>query len=663
MPKKDSPQAHFSQEPIMLGAAKRTLNVRPDPFDARDTLYAPSLLFLPNEAFLDDYQKLDVPILDQGEEGACVGFSLASVVHYLLRRQRKTPDELPVSPHFLYDMAKRFDEWAGENYDGSSIRGGMKAWYKLGAVSEKLWPIGKRNVLGRAQLLDGLKRPLGVYKRVNTKDLLSMQSALIEGGILYCSGRVTSGWAKVNPVTGLIPFETKIRGGHAFVIVGYNETGFWIQNSWGKGWGKDGFALLTYQDALINLDDCWVAHMAVPVQQSVAAGMAATGRIRIPRRATSISELRAHVIATGNNGESRNWGKLGTNEDEIKALFKDDFLTRTKNWEKRRLLLHAHGGLVHEEKALDWTERVKYPFMNADVYPIHTVWKTDYLTTLQCYLNDVLKRYLRFGGPLDEIKNFFKDRIDDAIEPRVRELSGKLVWDEIKQNAFCTTAGYAGKKGALYVAAEEIKKISEKYGENFELHLSNHSAGSILHAPLIQLLATKGKIPSGPMAGKEGFGIKISSLTMLSPAITMSLFKEAYYPLLKNAQIERFSIFTLTDKAEKDDNCLDIYNKSVLYLVSNAFEDKPRIPSIRDGVPILGMEKFIQEDAEIKELFKKKTFNWILAPNTNGQDGSLLKSDAQSHISFDDNETTLRALLCNILSIEKTDVKFPNKKS
>ncbi len=47
-------------------------------------------------------------------------------------------------------------------------------------------------------------------------------------------------------------------------------------------------------------------------------------------------------------------------------------------------------------------------------------------------------------------------------------------------------------------------------------------------------------------------------------------------------------MFTLTDKAEQDDNCVNIYNKSLLYLVSNAFEDKQHIPLISDGEPLLG---------------------------------------------------------------------------
>ena len=40
------------------------------------------------------------------------------------------------------------------------------------------------------------------------------------------------------------PVDAKGLGGHAFAIVGYNEVGFLVQNSWGPEWGKGGFATL-----------------------------------------------------------------------------------------------------------------------------------------------------------------------------------------------------------------------------------------------------------------------------------------------------------------------------------------------------------------------------------------------------------------------------------
>src|SRR5947209_4767138 len=111
---------------------KRTLDARPDTLDFRDKMYQASLFEVPTKMELDEYKKWEVPILNQGEEGACTGFGLATVANYLLRRRKTVPDPKQVSARMLYEMAKRYDEWPGEDYAGSSARGAMKGWYKHG---------------------------------------------------------------------------------------------------------------------------------------------------------------------------------------------------------------------------------------------------------------------------------------------------------------------------------------------------------------------------------------------------------------------------------------------------------------------------------------------------------------------------------------------------
>ena len=90
---------------------------------------------------------------------------------------------------------------------------------------------------------DARNRPLGAYFRVNHRDLVAMHSAIAEVGILYATATVHSGWDSVG-ADGLIPWEQRRTGGHAFAIVAYDEQGFWIQNSWGPDWGRKGFATL-----------------------------------------------------------------------------------------------------------------------------------------------------------------------------------------------------------------------------------------------------------------------------------------------------------------------------------------------------------------------------------------------------------------------------------
>src|SRR5687767_3031143 len=118
---------------------QRVLDARRDTLDFRDRMFEPTLVEVPAHMPLAAYQALHIPILDQGEEGACSGFGLATVANYLLTRRKVEPDPSPVSPRMLYEMARRYDEWPGEDYSGSSARGAMKGWHKHGVCSEKEW--------------------------------------------------------------------------------------------------------------------------------------------------------------------------------------------------------------------------------------------------------------------------------------------------------------------------------------------------------------------------------------------------------------------------------------------------------------------------------------------------------------------------------------------
>jgi len=98
----------------------RALDARPDTPDFRDKLFEATLVEVPPVVPLSEYREWEVPILDQGREGACTGFGLATVANYLLRRRRVEPDTIQVSPRMFYEMARRYDEWPGEEYSGSS---------------------------------------------------------------------------------------------------------------------------------------------------------------------------------------------------------------------------------------------------------------------------------------------------------------------------------------------------------------------------------------------------------------------------------------------------------------------------------------------------------------------------------------------------------------
>lgn len=636
------------------------LDARPDTIDFRDKIYEPTLVEVPAKIDLASYKAVGVPILNQGQEGACTGFGLATVVNYLLLRRKLPPDLAPVSARMIYEMAKRYDEWPGEDYQGSSARGAMKGWYKHGVASDTLWPYSVESEdrqLTQERLKDAVRRPLGAYSRVNHKDLIAMHSAIAEVGILYATATVHEGWYPESiGKDGVIPLKSKAIGGHAFAIVAYDERGFWIQNSWGKEWGKEGFALITYDDWLRNATDVWVARLGAPVILRTAEAVAISQSGAANKSdAYTFFDLRPHIISIGNNGGLRAGGNYGTSPADVKTILTEYFPSMTKGWGKKRLLLYAHGGLTSEDSAIQQLADYRAALLKTQVYPISFIWKTDILTTVQNMLQDALSGR-RPEGILDGSKDFMLDRLDDTLEPLVR-LPGKTFWDELKENAILATkSSQGGVRIALKHIAEQVAR-----DPSIEIHVVGYSAGAIFQAPLIQLLTTSGKIASGPMQGETGYGLKVASCTLWAPACTVQLFKQAYLPAIQTGKIDQFKLFTLTDQAEQDDNCADIYHKSILYLVSNAFEDTMRIPGFRGGEPILGMVKFIKADPTLKQLFKPNQ-NWILSPNTEPQNSPNYLS-VQHHGDFGRNEPTLRATLARILQASEVTTGFPMRSS
>ena len=626
-------------------ARERSFDARPDGMDFRDNVYEPSLVEVPPVLDLNAYRAHNVAVLDQGTEGACTGFGLATVANFLLMGRTSGSDATETSPRMLYEMARRYDEWPGEDYSGSSARGAVKGWHKHGVCSDGLWPYvaGQDDSdLSPERIANAAMRPLGAYFRVNHKDLVALHAALTEVGVLYATGMVHEGWDRVDRETGLIPPRTpadRVLGGHAFAIVGYDERGFWIQNSWGDDWGHDGFALISYQDWLTSATDTWVARLGAPVvvggpQESVA-DFTTDG---MPQ-SYSFADLRPHIVALGNEGLLANEGTYRTTQRDI-ARIVEQFETTTASWNRRRLVLYAHGGLVPAASAVDQAARMRTQFLSNEIYPIFFVWNTDWFSTLKNLISDAFNRSVAeapAGGPLD----FLEDRTDDLIEgiARATHLAGSG-WAEIKENGLLASNGEAGAARLLADALAGLRQ-----GTEFEIHLVGHSAGGILHAALARYLGGDDGV---------GLGVPVKSCTLWAPASTVSLFEQTYLATLEANQLDSLTLFALRDRDERDD-AAGPYRKSILYLVSNALEDLKRIPFVRrDGEPILGMEKFITSSQTIGTQITAGKIDAIYCPT--GRDGVAAnqRSQADSHVAFSSDADTLRATIQRIRGDEQS---------
>ena len=150
---------------------------------------------------------------------------------------------------------------------GAQIRDGIKAVATLGAPPETDWAydISKFAQRPPPQAYSDAKQDLvSAYARV-VQDITQMRGCLAEGYPFVFGFTVYESFESASVAqTGVVPMPATgeaVLGGHCVVAVGYDDTKrqFTIRNSWGTGWGLNGYCLMPYE-YLINLrlaSDFW----------------------------------------------------------------------------------------------------------------------------------------------------------------------------------------------------------------------------------------------------------------------------------------------------------------------------------------------------------------------------------------------------------------------
>ena len=591
-----------------IAARRASLNVTPDLTDLRDRPYLPQPLSLPQvfpaesdiKHLMAAYTHAGL-ILDQGQEGACTGFGLACVINYLRWRSADMPKKLEsVSPRMLYHFARRFDEYEGENYDGSSCRGALKGWYHNGVCLESSWTYaaGDNSLPKSGWDRDAIEQTLGVYYRIDSQAITDLQAAIRDVGAIYVSSYTHPGWDTVKtsakPPTShanlpVIAFNGKPSrsGGHSFALMGFNRVGFVIQNSWGDKWGAGGFAVISYADWLAHAMDVWVAATGVPGVVSgrlAAGGKAAEGAATAAAHANwwDAGTAYQHSIVLGNNGRVTRFESLDgvTRTLQNQACVMPDTWFRQSPHEKKRLVIYAHGGLNSESDAIGRAQAMGRYFLGNGCYPLFLVWKSGLLESLGDILED--KTSPAAAGRADGIGGWVTDKITDPlIEKTIGQPFARPLWSEMKENA--ELAAQSGRGGDLLTDA--LHSLTSSWGDQFELHLMGHSAGAIVLGRLLGNLAQK------------GLSSHVKSVHLYAPACTVA-FANLHYAT--QAEImNKLHLDILADQREQDDNVAYVYQKSLLYFVSNALEADVRMP-------ILGLEN----------VFNPKYAGWDGSPSS-----------------------------------------------
>ena len=505
----------------------------------------------------------------RGQE--CTGFALAALANYTIRKRLDDPGYPSVSRRMLYEMAQFHD---GEAYaEGSTLRGALKGWRRVGVARDDLWPyvpgdeegvVQGRLTLGR--LLDARTRPLLGYARIPQGRIGTMKQALARGHALYACARYHVGWFRlympdVPPVIEQRP-DDAVKGGHAFVIAGYDERGFWIHNSFGPGWGREGYALLPYADWEANGQDAWIIE-ADALDHGPRAAETTTSQEE-DREALRL--MRPHLVVLRDDGQLSSDGPHEMDAGSVGTML-FLFQEHTRSWARRRLAIVADGGYWPTAATIGRLKALRDLLMAHEVYPVFLVWETSWWAQLQ---DEIAVWMTRLHVPAGGAPG------DPAVRQALKRTVLEPLWSKLVERSL--DACRADKGGARLLAESVTYKRSQI---PFDLHLVSHGVGDHLMSELAGLMPAP-----------------VTTATALVPPTTVARFGTTYGPLLQDGRLARMSVFTLAQDAEQADRT-GPFEGSLLTLVSQvlswvgveAADERGNASARSDGQvqPLLGL--------------------------------------------------------------------------
>ena len=386
--------------------------------------------------------------------------------------------------------------------------------------------------------------------------------------------------------------------------------------------------------------------------ESLQAVRGATLRRELP--ASALADLRPHVINL-RLGQFSLDGRYTTSAEDVDAIFEEELpkaLNEARaNNRPLRIMFYAHGGLVSESAGLQIARKHVNWWKQNNIYPIYFVWETGFMETIRQLLSRS-QAAVREAVPRD----IWDYTTDPVLETMVRFLQGPVIWGGMKHSAALASQpeGDAYPEGGAYYVATKLKDFCAAVAEQdneakLELHAMGHSAGSIFHAFFL---------PAALNLGVPNF----ASLQFLAPAIRVDTFIQLLSERIGAGKgIDYLTLFSMKKDFELDDNCAEIYRKSLLYLIHYALEAERK-------APILGLEVSLRSNPTLKTLFgfdghphPSAEVVWSATSTNTG----LSASTSRSHGGFDDDAPTMNSALRRILGLDDNDpIKpFPEETS
>jgi len=219
-----------------------------------------------------DLSQFCTSVKDQGVLGSCTAFASVGAMEFLQKRFGENKADDIYSERFTY-YATRVNvlNWTPDD-SGAYVRDAVKSLVKYGTCLEKSFPYNGdcKTAPGQPAYAEASKYQALSYAKfedgnspVERSQLINVLKANLDAGLPIIGGFIcySNIWSAVK---GVIPKSNgQIIGGHAILLVGYDDSKqlFKFKNSWGKGWGDNGYGYLPYDYYILgDMFDLWSIH-------------------------------------------------------------------------------------------------------------------------------------------------------------------------------------------------------------------------------------------------------------------------------------------------------------------------------------------------------------------------------------------------------------------
>lgn len=258
----------MNKEFFKPGWVPRTV-VDPRDYDLEHPYIRPYVLKVPVMPSAFNLQDKDTPIKDQGSYGSCTAFAGTGIVRYYDKLNNAFKD---MSEFFLYYWNRYIDNGNKPNLsdDGATIAATMKALVKYGVCPEEDFPYIAANLKATPSTnadKDALSYTVSKYFTIseNSSKIQNIKTSIYSGMPILFGSNVANSIFDVGS-DGLEPYDTNYVGGHARVILGWDDMkvipgtttlgAFLVRNSWGANWGAQGYSWASYKVFTTQQTDC-----------------------------------------------------------------------------------------------------------------------------------------------------------------------------------------------------------------------------------------------------------------------------------------------------------------------------------------------------------------------------------------------------------------------